>query len=110
MCLEICPAYTHVVLRPRPSYVHRVPTTPFKDQMVNLIPQAEADPALSFLCLVHVMLIYLDHTESFKNYEHPVSGDSKRKKGCLQAKTAHWIVDAISLAYQSLGVPCLLGV
>ncbi|KAL0199608.1 hypothetical protein M9458_002795, partial [Cirrhinus mrigala] len=35
-CLEFGPAYSHVVLRPRPGNVPKVPTTPFRDQVVNL--------------------------------------------------------------------------
>ncbi|KAI2655623.1 Transposon Ty3-G Gag-Pol polyprotein [Labeo rohita] len=31
-CLEFGPADSHVVLRPRPGYVPKVPTTPFRDQ------------------------------------------------------------------------------
>ncbi len=40
--------YSHVVLRPRPGYVPYVPTTPFRDQVVNLqaLPSEEADPAV----------------------------------------------------------------
>ncbi len=35
-CLEFGPGNSHVVLRPRPGYVPKVPTTPFRDQVVNL--------------------------------------------------------------------------
>ncbi len=34
-CLEFGPV-THVALRPRPGYVPKVPTTPLRDQVVNL--------------------------------------------------------------------------
>ncbi len=45
-CLEFGPAHSHVVLRPRPGYVPKVPTMPFRDQVVNLqaLPREEADP------------------------------------------------------------------
>ncbi len=45
-CLVFGPVYSHVVLRPRPGYVPKVPTTPFRDQVVNLqaLPSEEADP------------------------------------------------------------------
>ncbi len=51
-CLVFGPVYSHVVLRPRPGYVPKVPTTPFRDQVVNLqaLPSEEADPALALLC------------------------------------------------------------
>ncbi len=53
-CLVFGPVYSHVVLRPRPGYVPKVPTTPFRDQVVNLqaLPSEEADPALALLCPV----------------------------------------------------------
>ncbi len=49
-CLEFGPANSHVVLRPWPGYVSKVPTTPFRDQVVSLqvLPSEEADPALVF--------------------------------------------------------------
>lgn len=31
-CLEFGPANSHVILRPRPGYVPKVPITPFRDQ------------------------------------------------------------------------------
>ncbi len=51
-CLVFGPDYSHGVLRPRPGYVPKVPTTPFCDQVVNLqaLPSEEADPALTLLC------------------------------------------------------------
>ncbi len=53
-CLVFGPVYSLVVLRPRPGYVPKVPTTPFRDQVVNLqaLPSEEADPALALLCPV----------------------------------------------------------
>ncbi|KAL0176922.1 hypothetical protein M9458_029252, partial [Cirrhinus mrigala] len=35
-CLEFGSADSRVTLRPRPGYVPKVPTTPFRDQVVNL--------------------------------------------------------------------------
>ncbi len=48
-------------LRPRPGYVPKVPTTPFRNQVVNLqaLPSAEADPALALLCPVRELRIYV---------------------------------------------------
>ncbi len=45
-CLEFGPADSSATLRPRPGYVHKVPTTPFRDQVVNLqaLPPEEAQP------------------------------------------------------------------
>ncbi|KAL0170347.1 hypothetical protein M9458_034943, partial [Cirrhinus mrigala] len=35
-CLKFGPADSYIVLRPRPGYVPKVPTTPFRDQVVTL--------------------------------------------------------------------------
>ncbi len=65
-CLEFGPGNSHIVLRPRPGYVPKVPTTPFRDQVVNLhaLPREEADPAIALLCPVRALRIYLDRTQS----------------------------------------------
>ncbi len=49
-CLQFGPADSSATLRPRPGYVPKVPTTPFRDQVVNLqaLPPEEAYPALFF--------------------------------------------------------------
>ncbi len=65
-CLVFGPVYSHMVLRPRPGYVPKVPTMPFQDQVVNLqaLPSEEADPALALLCPVRALRIYVDRTRS----------------------------------------------
>ncbi len=67
-CLEFGPGDGHVVLRPRPGYVPKVPTTPFRDQVVSLqaLPLEEADPALALLCPVRALRLYLDRTQSLR--------------------------------------------
>ncbi len=54
-CLVFRPAYSHIVLRPLPGYMPKVPTTPFRDLVVNLkaLPSEEADPVLALLCPVY---------------------------------------------------------
>ena len=37
-CLEFGPGDNHVVLRPRPGYVPKVPTTLFRDQVLGWVP------------------------------------------------------------------------
>ncbi|KAG1957248.1 gastrula zinc finger protein XlCGF57.1-like [Pimephales promelas] len=85
-CLEFLLGYSHVILRPRPGYVPKVPTTPFRDQVENLqaLPLEEADPALALLC--------------------------PKGRALSKQRLSHWIVDTIALAYQQQGRPCLLGV
>lgn len=67
VCLEFGQEYSHVVLRPQPSYVPKVPSTSFRDQVVNLqvLLHDEADPVLSLLCPVHTLRISLDRIKIF---------------------------------------------
>ncbi len=111
-CLQFGPADSSATLRPRPGYVPKVPTTPFRDQVVNLqaLPPEEADPALAFLCPVRALRQYTDRTQSFRTSEQLFvcyGGQQKGKAGSKQ-RMAHWIVDAITLAYEAQGVPCPL--
>ncbi|XP_052438415.1 uncharacterized protein LOC127977534 [Carassius gibelio] len=109
-CLEFGPADSQVILRPRPGYVPKVPTTPFKDQVVNLqaLPLEEADPALALLCPVRALRCYVDRTQSFRTSDQLFVCYGGRQKGNAVSKQrmAHWIVDAITLAYQAQDVPC----
>ncbi len=113
-CLVFGPDYSHVVLRPRPGYVPKVPTTPFRDQVVNLqaLPSEEADPALALLCPVRALRIYVDRTRSFRSSEQLLVcyGGQQKGKAVSKQRLAHWIVDAIALAFQSQGEPCPMGV
>ncbi len=113
-CLVFGPAYSHVLLRPRPGYVPKVPTTPFRDRVVNLqaLPSEEADPALALLCPIRALRIYVDRTRSFRSSEQlfVCHGGQQKGKAVSKQRLAHWIVDAIALAYQSQGEPCPLGV
>ncbi|KAI2645991.1 UDP-N-acetylglucosamine--N-acetylmuramyl-(pentapeptide) pyrophosphoryl-undecaprenol N-acetylglucosamine transferase [Labeo rohita] len=86
-CLEFGPADSQVTLRPRLGYVPKVPTTPFRDQVVSLqaLPPEEADPALALLVL-----------------------GQQKGNAISKQRMAHWIVAAITLAYQAQGVPCPL--
>ncbi len=113
-CLVFGPAYSHVVLRTRPGYVPKVPTTPFRDQVVNLqaLPLEEADPALALLCPIRALRIYVDRTRSFRSSEQlfVCHGGQQKGKAVSKQRLAHWIVEAVALAYQSQGEPCPLGV
>ncbi len=113
-CLEFGPADSHVVLRPRPGYVPKVPTTPFRDQVVNLqaLPREEADPAIALLCPVRALRIYVDRTQSFRTSDQlfVCFGGQQKGKAVSKQRLAHWIVEAIVLAYQARHLPCPLGV
>ncbi len=56
-CLEFGPADSSATLRPQPGYVPKVPSTPFRDQVVNqqALPLEETDPALALFCPVRTL-------------------------------------------------------
>ncbi len=109
-CLQFGPADSQIILRPRLGYVPKVPTTPFRDQVVSLqaLPPEEADLALALLCPVRALRHYVDRTQSFRTSDQLFVCHGGRQKGNAISKQrmAHWIVDAITLAYQAQGVPC----
>lgn len=62
----------------------------------------------SLLCSVHALHIYLDHTQSFRRSDQlfVCFGGQQKGKALSKQRIAHWIVDAIFLAYQAEGLPC----
>ncbi len=97
-----------------PGYVPKVPTTPIRNQVVNLqaLPSEEADLALALLWPVRALRIYVDRTRSFRSSEQLFVCHGGQQKGTAVSKQrlAQWIVDFIALVYQSQGKPCPLGV
>ncbi|KAI2661194.1 hypothetical protein H4Q32_006732 [Labeo rohita] len=113
-CLEFGPADSHVVLRPRAGYVPKVPTTPFRDQVVTLqaISSQEDDPNLTLLCPVRALRIYLERTQPFRRSEQlfVCYGGQQKGKAVSKQRISHWLVDAIRMAYEARGLPCPLGI
>ncbi len=82
-CLQFGPADSQIILRPRPGYVPKVPTTPFRDQVVSLqaLPPEEADPALALPCPVRALRHYVDRTQSFRTSDQLLSVTEAGRKG-----------------------------
>ncbi len=53
-----------------------------------------------------------DRTRSFRNSEQLFAchGGQQKGKAVSKQRLAHWVVEAVALAYQSQGEPCPLGV
>ncbi|KAL0173041.1 hypothetical protein M9458_033352, partial [Cirrhinus mrigala] len=113
-CLEFGPADSHVVLRPRPGYVPKVPTTPFRDQVVTLqaLSSQEDDPNLTLLCTVRALRIYMERTQPFRRSEQlfVCYGGQQKGKAVSKQRISHWLVNAIRMAYLARGLPCPLEV
>ncbi|XDV49187.1 hypothetical protein PO909_018485 [Leuciscus waleckii] len=94
-------------MRPRSGYVPKDPTTPFRDQVVNLqaLPLEEADPALALLCPVLALRLYVDRTQSLWTSDplFVCYGGQQKGKAVSKQRMAHRIVDVIALAYQAQG-------
>ncbi len=90
----------------------KVPTTPFRDQIVNLrvLTLEKADPAQDFLCPVDALRQYVDRTLSFRTSEQlfVCYGGQQKGKDVSKQRMAHWTVDAVTLAFETQGVPCPL--
>ncbi|KAL0185441.1 hypothetical protein M9458_021138, partial [Cirrhinus mrigala] len=93
-CLEFGPGDSKVILKPRHGYVPKVPSTPFWAQVITLsaLPSSEEDQELNLLCPVRALRMYIERTAL-----------------CL-LRLSRWIIDAITLAYSSLGLQCPVGV
>ncbi len=80
--------------------------------MLNLqaLPLEETDPALALLCPVHKLRQYVDRTHIFRTSEQlfVCYGGQQKGKAVSKQRMAHWMVDAITLAYEAQGVPCPL--
>ncbi len=92
----------------------KIPTTPFRDQVVKLqaLPLKEADPAIALLCNVRALRIYVDRTQSFRTSDQLFAcfGGQQKGKAVSKQRLAHWIVEAIVFAYQARHLLCPLGV
>ncbi len=98
--LEFGPADSSATLRPRPSYVPKVPTTPSRDQVVNLqvLPLEETDPALALIFTV--LQQYVDRTQSFRTSEQlfVCYKVCPARSGCILTplgvlyRPGHWLV------------------
>ncbi|KAL0204548.1 hypothetical protein M9458_002566, partial [Cirrhinus mrigala] len=113
-CLEFGPGDSKVILKPRHGYVPKVPSTPFRAQVITLsaLPSSEEDQELNLLCLVRALRTYIERSASFRQSEQLFVCFGGRNKGhpVTKQRLSRWIVDAIRLAYSSLGLQCPIGV
>ncbi len=113
-CLEFGPNDSKVILKPRHGYVPKVLSTPFRAQVITLsaLPPSEEDRELSLLCPVRALRIYFERSAPFRRTEQLFVSFGNRSKGhpVTKQRLSKWIVDAVMLAYSSLGLQCPIGV
>ncbi len=104
----IRPNASKVVLKPRLGYVPKVLSTPFRAQVIALstLSPLTGSQELSLLCPVRALRVYIECSASYRKSEQLFVGFGNRAKGGPVTKQgiSRWLVDAITLAYSSLGL------
>ncbi len=113
-CLKFGPNDDKIVLKPRHGYIPIVLSTPFRAQVITLsaFPPSELGQGLNLLCPVRALIIYIEHSAPFSQSEQLFVCFGSRTKGSpvKKQRLSRWIIDAIKLAYSSLGQICPTGV
>lgn len=113
-CLEFGPGNSRLVLKPRHGYVPKVLSTPFMAQVVTLyvLPSSEQHRELNLLCPVRALRVYIECSAPFRQSEQlfVCFGSCTKGSPVTKQRLSKWIIEAISLAYSSLGLPCPTGV
>ncbi len=102
-CLEFGANDYKVILKPRLGYVPKVLSTPF-----SALSPSTSSQELSLLCPVRALRVYIERSDSYRKSEQLFFGFGNRAKGGPVTKQgiSRWLVDAITLAYSSVGFQC----
>lgn len=107
-CLELRPNDSKIVLKPKHSYLPKVFSTPFRAQVITLfvLPPSERDQELNLLCPVRALKVYVEHSAPFRQSDQLFVCFGGCTNGCSVTKQrlSKCIIDAIMLAYSSLGL------
>ena len=105
---------SRVTLRPNPAYQPKVLSSHYRSMVIDLGAfspppfNTDEERRLNTLCPVRSLLAYVSRTRSFRTSDQlwVCFGAGTRRGGPLsKQRLAHWIVDAILLAYASSGQP-----
>ncbi len=109
-CLKFRPNDSKVILKPKLGYVPKVVSTPFRASVIELSPPTGSQESL--LCPVRALKVYIERSASYKKSEQLFVGFGNHAKGgpVTKQRISRWLVDAITLAYSSLGLQCPIGV
>ncbi len=113
VCLEFGPNDSKVFLKPRLGYVSKLLSTPYRVQVIMLstfFPPTGSQESL--FCPVRALRIYIERSASYRKSEQLFVGFGNRAKGgpVTNQRISRWLVDAITLAYSSSGLQCLIGI
>ncbi|XP_038128389.1 uncharacterized protein LOC119774782 [Cyprinodon tularosa] len=104
-CTRFDPEYTRMVLKPNPAFVPKVvgSCSPIELAAFAFSP---GEQRAHTLCPVRAMRSYMDRTQSFRRSDQPFVSWAEPRKGqpITKQRLAHWVVEAIALAYGSRGL------
>lgn len=111
-CLQFSPDYGKLMLRPNPAFVPKVSDSAYSCSTLELLafhppPFAdEGEKLLNSLCPVRALRIYMDKTKGFrKSNQLFVSwAPSHKGRALTRQRLSYWVVEAITLAYESRGL------
>ena len=115
-CLEFSPGMVKAFLHPRPGYVPKVPTNVARPIVLQAFcppPFTSSDQEkLNLLCPVRALDAYVHRAALWRKSEQLFVCFGPPKKGSPVSKQrmSKWVVEAISLAYESAGQPSPLTV
>ncbi len=104
-CLEFGPNDSKVILKPRLGYVmYRLHSVKSSGHSASTLSPSTGSQ-LSLLCPVRALRVYIEHSASYGKSEQLFVGFGNRAKGGPGTKQgiSRCLVDAITLAYSSLG-------
>ncbi|KAI2657236.1 hypothetical protein H4Q32_021343 [Labeo rohita] len=114
--LDFAPGMAKVFLYPRPGYVPKVPSVPPRPVVLQAFcppPFRDSDQQkLNCMCPVRALDTYVHRSALWRNSEQLFVCFGPLKRGLPASKQtlSRWIVDAITLSYESSGLPSPLGV
>lgn len=108
-CLQFAAGDSKVVLHPNPFYQPKVLTSSYRSQVIELPALdptvLQMEPELRSLCPVRALRIYTERTLSLRKTEQlfVCFGAQALGRALTKQRLAHWLVEALSLAYESAG-------
>ncbi|XP_030199953.1 uncharacterized protein LOC115533546 [Gadus morhua] len=111
-CLQFAPGISKVCLRPNPAFVPKVVESTYRCLTVELSafhppPFSSAEEQrLDTLCPVRALHVYVRRSAAFRKGDQLFVSwaTPHRGKPLSRQRLSHWIVEAISLAYESRGL------
>ncbi len=102
-CMDFAPGLVKVLLRPRPGYIPKVASNPSRFQQVVLEAFSPTERALK---------IYVDRTAQLRQSDQlfVCFGNKNKGRAVTKQRMSHWLVEAISLAYEARGLTSPLGI